>query len=267
MFRFQDYKRYVNERIESLPKQGHGEYRRMALALRVSTTLMSQVFRGEKHLSLEMAADLCDYLHLDDHEAQFFLLLVEFQKSGSANLKEKLKRRIVDEQKKNRSLEKKLDLHDRQELSDEDKAIYYSSWMYAGIRNLCALHRYEGATDLAERLGLPVFQVEKILEFLLSRNLVIREGAHLAFGPAWTHVPAKSLLVVKHHQNWRIQAFQKMVFADDQNLFFTGPMNMSSEVAQKIREELPEFISRITQMVAPSEAEVVRCLNIDFFEY
>jgi hypothetical protein len=31
--------------------------------------------------------------------------------------------------------------------------------------------------------------------------------------------------------------------------------------------ELPEFIDKVVKMVRPSPSEVVRCLNIDYFEY
>lgn len=267
VFRYFDYKQYVNERIGNLPKQGHGEYRRMSQTLRVSTTLMSQVFRGDKQLSLEMAADLCDYLQLEDTEAQYFLLLVEYQKSSSTNLKEKLMRRIREEQKRAVPLTKKSEHSEERELTEEDKAIFYSSWVYSGIRNLCAIKDYQKAEDMAQRLGIPILQIQKILDYLTAHNLLLESEGRYSFGPASAQTAAKSPFMLKHHQNWRIQALQKMVYSDDQNLFFTGPMNMSKEAAQKIREELPAFISRIVKVAGTTEAEVVRCLNIDWFDY
>lgn len=266
VFKFLNYKEFINTRIEDLPKQGHGEYRRMSQALRVSTTMISQVFRGDKHLSLEMAADLCDYLHLDEGDSQYFLLLVEYEKAGSANLRTKLLRRLKEEQKQSLDLEKSLKVK-REELSNEDKSIYYSSWIYSGVRNLCSISDFQDVQAIADRLHLPLFQVAKVIDFLLSRQLLKQEGDRLKVGAAWTHIPAKSLLVNKHHQNWRLQGFQKMIHADDQSLFVTAPMNLSKAVANQIREELPEFIQRITKLVEPSPSEVVRCLNIDYFEY
>lgn len=267
IFNYQDYKLYVNARFGALPKQGHGEYRRMSQSLKVSTTLISQVFRGDKQLSLEMAADLCDYLRLEDLEAQYFLLLVEYQKSGSTNLKEKLLRRIQEEQKRSLTPRKKPGLSEQKELSPEDKVTYYSSWVYAGIRNLCAVNDFGDVQQIAARLGLPVFHVANIVEFLLSRNLLTEDQGRLQSGPAIVGVPAKSPLMGLHHHNWRLQALQKLAHPEDQNLFFTAPMPMSKEAAQKIRAELPEFISRITKMLSSDESEVVRCLNIDFFEF
>ncbi|MFN7453825.1 MAG: TIGR02147 family protein [Pseudobdellovibrionaceae bacterium] len=265
IFQQQDYKDFVREKVRTLPKEGHGEFRRMAQHLGVSSTLISQVFKGDKHLSLEMAAELCDYFQLSDNEADYFLLLVEFAKAGSHKLKEKLKRKIQQEQKKAEQLTHRIKKD--MEMSEETKAIYYSSWIYSGIRNLSAIESFQDVDQISKRLNLPRNQVQKIVEFLLAEQLCVLENGKLTYGPAWTHIAANSLLIPKHHQNWRLQGFQKMVQSDDANLFYTAPMSMSVEVAQKIRQELPEFIDKVVKMVRPSPSEVVRCLNIDYFEY
>lgn len=54
---------------------------------------------------------------------------------------------------------------------------------------------------------------------------------------------------------------------DEKDLFYTAPMSLSKEVAERIRTQLPELIKQIIDQVGPSESEVVRCLNIDWFEY
>lgn len=71
----------------------------------------------------------------------------------------------------------------------------------------------------------------------------------------------------QHHKNWRIKALEKMPTKQNQNLFYTGPMSMSTEIAEKVRDEIPEFIAKIYKWVGPSSSETVRCLNIDWFEY
>lgn len=265
IFKYLDYKVYVNERLKALPKNGYGEFRRMAQALDVSTTFVSQIFSSEKHLGLEMAADLCDYLRLTDHESAYFLLLVENQKASTPNLKEKLRRRIVAEQKRENQLQSANP--EKSEVAIEDRVTYYSHWSYAGVRHLCIIDGFANPQVLSERLGLGVFHVERILEFLVSRNLLLKQNDVYTFGAASIDEAARSPFQERHHHNWRLRALQKITTVDDQSLFFTGPMNMSEAVARRVREELPLMISKISEMVAPSEAEVARCLNIDFFEY
>lgn len=109
--------------------------------------------------------------------------------------------------------------------------------------------------------------MQKVLDFLIREGLVTQKSKKLNLGARRTHLPADSPLVTKHHQNWRLHGFQKMVMSDSENLFYTGPMALSQEVADRIREELPALIEKINKMVmsAPS-SDVARCLNIDWFE-
>jgi uncharacterized protein (TIGR02147 family) len=94
IYEFHDYKKFFNGWVESLPKQGRGEYRRVSEKLSVSTTMVSQVFKGDKHLSLELASDLSDYLNLNEPETEYFFLLVEHARAGNFRLQQKLMRRI-----------------------------------------------------------------------------------------------------------------------------------------------------------------------------
>jgi uncharacterized protein (TIGR02147 family) len=125
IYQFDSYKTYFNSWVEQQPKKGHGEYRRLSLALNVSTTMVSQIFNSEKDLSLEMACEMAEYLLLNDEEADYFLLLVEYSKAGSAKLRSRLQKQIKDRQEKAKKLENRLknvtvlDIHAKQ--------IYYSS--------------------------------------------------------------------------------------------------------------------------------------------
>ncbi len=265
VFDFSDYKDFFNSWVENQPKAGHGEYRRLSLALNVSTTMISQVFKGDKHLSLELAADLCDYLQFTDEEADYFILLVEYQRAGSLKLQKRLMKQINVRQEKARKLENRV--KSVKEMSEEVKTTFYSSWVFSGIRLLTDIEGMDNANAIAERLFLPRNHVQKILDFLISQQLVLTEKNKLKMGPTRTHIGSSSLLANKHHQNWRLQAFAKMSQPDEKNFFYTGPMTLSQNVANKIRQEFPSFIEKINAQIMPSKSEVVRCLNLDWFEY
>ncbi len=93
------------------------------------------------------------------------------------------------------------------------------------------------------------------------------ENNKLSYGPHRTHIGKDSPFVVKHHQNWRIKGFQSMELRRDEDLFYTEPMALSREAAEKVRLMLPGIIEEILAIIGPSESEEVRCLNIDWFEY
>jgi uncharacterized protein (TIGR02147 family) len=265
IFEYTDYKPYFLAWVAERPKRGRGEFRRLATHLGVSTTMISQVFSGEKHLSMEMASELAEYIGLNDSETDFLFLLLSFQRAGNHRLKAKLEKRIKAAQQKAQLLSQRL-VKDK-ELSESDKAAFYSSWVYSGVRNLCAVPEFRSVEAIAEKLHLPRGQIQKVIDFLGSSGLCVIENGEIRVGPQRTHIGSDSLLTPRHHQNWRIQGFSKMVYSDDENLFYTGPMSLSYETAARVRAELPAFIEKINKWIVPSPSETVRCLNVDWFEY
>ena len=265
IFSYDDYKIYVNDWIASQEKGGYGEYKRMAASLGVSSTMISQVFKGDKHLSLEMANEVCDFLNLNTQEVDFFFLLVAYPRAGTYKLKQRLHKRVLES--RTQALDLKNRIKKTNILTEEMKSIFYSSWMYAGISNLAAIPEYNHASEISERLGIPKNLAAKVIEFLLEVNVCVLKNGNLDVGTARTHVPFDSPHVNKHHQNWRMMSLQKMQMKKEEDFFLTFPMSLSKETAQQIREELPAFIQKIDKWVGPSPSETVRCLNIDWFEY
>ena len=107
----------------------------------------------------------------------------------------------------------------------------------------------------------------EITDFLLEKNLYVQRNNRITFGPHRTHVGKDSPFVIKHHQNWRLKGFQSIELRRDEDLFFTQPMAMSVEAAEKIRLMLPGIIEQILAISGPSESEVVRCFNMDWYDY
>jgi len=106
-----------------------------------------------------------------------------------------------------------------------------------------------------------------VIDFLLQNNLCVIKDGLLDVGPQQTHIGPTSPFVSKHHQNWRLHGISKMVETSERNLFFTSPMSLSRETADEIRPKILSFIEEIRKLIRPSPSEIVRCLNIDWFEY
>lgn len=95
LFDHDDYKQFVERWLGQLPSGKRGQFRRMALHLRVHPTLMSQIFRGSRDLTLEQAFDLATYLKLTEVETEYFLTLVGQNRAGSERLRQFLKAKRV----------------------------------------------------------------------------------------------------------------------------------------------------------------------------
>lgn len=266
VFEVSDYKAFIRDWVETRPSGGRGQYRQMASSLGVSTTLVSQVVNGDKHFSMENAADLAEFMALGDRESEHFLLLVEHARAGTHRYRERIQKRIDKARRAAQQLSERLE-KDRA-LTDHESAIYYSNWTYTAITHLIACEPLLTVDDIAERLHVPRPAVAKTFSFLVESGLLVaKDGGGHDVGPKLTHIGADSPLVVKHHQNWRLKGMNQMVSKADNDLFYTAPMSLSLETANQIRAELPAFIEKIIKWVGPSPSETVRCLNIDWFEY
>ncbi len=203
LFELSDYRNYV--RSWSAAK-GRGEFRRIALALDMHTTLISQIFNGHKSLMEEQALRLCIYMGLNTLETDYFLKLVQVERAGTEQLKAVYIRQL--EQIKSHVGEIKGRVPDSTILSELDRAVFYSSWQYSIVRLLTALSRFQTKEKIALRLSLSLSRAQEILDFLTSRGLCKEERGKYLRTEKNTHVEARSPLSIRHHQNWRTKSLE-----------------------------------------------------------
>lgn len=237
----------------------------MAKALGVTSTMISQVMREDRNLSPELANDLCDYIGFAEDEARHFLLLVDFARAGSVRLKARLRNQVVESQGRAATLSKRLKTDET--MTDAAKARFYSDWIYSGVRNAAALDEQQTTESLANRFSVPRATMNEIIHFLVENGLCKSQSGNVSVGPQKTHVSANSPFVLSHHRNWRLRAVDVMRVRNDSDLFYTGPMSLSHELAVEVRRRIPTFLDALYKDLEPSKSEVVRCLNIDWFEY
>jgi uncharacterized protein (TIGR02147 family) len=263
VYDFKDYREFLNTWIDA---QGlRGLKGKLAEVAGVSSTLISLILKGDKQMSLEQASDICDFIGMSEKETDYFFLLVEYGRAGSHSLQQKLVKRIREHQE----LAKKLSQRVKKDtdLTDQEKAIYYSSWIYTGVRNLTATGEFNSVQSIAERLAISPAIAAKALDFLLAHGLCKQEKGKITYGPANLHVDSDSPFVVKHHQNWRLRGFQFMDQYNENNLYYTCPMSLSKADAERVRKLLPKFIEEVLQIVRPSPSEEVYCFNMDWFKF
>ncbi|HRO67840.1 MAG TPA: hypothetical protein PL182_09780, partial [Pseudobdellovibrionaceae bacterium] len=71
--------------------------------------------------------------------------------------------------------------------------------------------------------------------------------------------------VIKHHQNWRVQALLKAEALGEDELMFTSPMTLSKKDFEEFKIELSDLIQRFSARVKESPSEEVGCFNLDWF--
>jgi transcriptional regulator with XRE-family HTH domain len=264
VFEFSEYRDFVRAWVKAQPNGGRGAYRRIAEELRLSTVLVSQVFKGDRHLSLEAAADLAEkVLGLTDLEQRYFLLLVSKERAGSAALQKHYEAQIAELRAKSKNLSQVV----KQDavLDDAAKARFHSDWIYSAIRLGVSIPTLSEADALAAALKIPAKQVHEAVEFLLEKGLIRQEGERLVLGPSTTHLEAESPYIWGRQVAWRTKGFQEMRKADPQKLFYTAPIVLSEEDLTWLRASVVKLIGEITERAKASDSETLVCFNVDLF--
>jgi uncharacterized protein (TIGR02147 family) len=263
IFEFDNYRKFIETYIKSLPQHGRGEVSRIANHLKIQTSLVSQILNHKKDFTIEQAHSLCQYLGLQEIETDYFLLLIQHERAGTHDLKRYYKDKIKELRKKSLQLSERLKRD--QDLSEVEKATLYSGWHYTAINLLTSIPGYHDPDSLARSLNLPREKVIEALKFLVETNLCKSEGGKFYLGPQITHLEKKSPFIARHHHNWRLQSMQRAEVLTDDELMFTSPLTLSEKDFHHIREEIVELIKRVSSVVRASPEEKLACLNIDWF--
>lgn len=258
-----DYREALSRKIEEYPHQGHGKKSELSRYLGVHTTLVSQVLKGHKDLSVDQVLLAAKFFSLSELETEYLSTLLMQNRSANQTSKKYFDEKLntIRNKAKNISQRVKKDF----ELTEEIKAIYYSDWSYAAICQAVALDEIQNADDISNFLNLSRGQVVNKLEFLLECGLVIKENNNLTYGVNSLHLAKTSPWIKSHHMNWRQKAIESLNDNDDRALHYSCPLTISSKDAEKLHQLVIKFIEEMREVVDPSPCEEFYCLNIDWF--
>lgn len=259
-----NYRDYLKKWMSRLPKRGHGELTRMAIAIGVHQTLMSLVLKGDRDLSPEQAFDLSQYLEHSDVETDYFMLLVQFGRAGNHRYKNALLSKIEKLRRESLVLSKRV--QQNRTLTETQRNTIYSSWLYSAIRLFTSLGS-AGVTaeDVQAKFHISRQRSVELLSYLVSTGLVSQVEDRYKMENVKTFLEQGSPHFLKHHANWRLRAIDRADNLSQKELMFTSPVSISLDDFDRLREELAEFIKKFLQTVHSSREEDIACLNIDFF--
>ena len=263
IYYFEDYKNYLNERIQSLPKEGRGEFLRISKYLNVHTSLISQVLRGNKEFSPEQAIKVADYFGLSVSEKNYFILLISLSRAGTEDLRSYYLSLIEKMKMEYFSVKERVPKAVR--LNDTQMAQYYSDWRFMAVWLSTSLENINTIDDIAEKLNISKKDISKIIDFLISVNLCVNNDGTLSQGISATHLDKDSLLINRHHTNWRLKAVESLEKITSDELFFSAPLTISKKDMQEIKKNLLNAIENASETVSETSPEEIACLNIDLF--
>lgn len=264
IFEFEDYRVFLKAYLSLEDNQSSGARKRLLLSTGISSSLLTQILSEKKQMTSEQAYEIALHIGLTEKETDYLLNLVDIARAGTFKLAERLQGKMRKMQQESQKVAAKVtrDII----LTDEQKAVYYSTWIYTAVRNLIPTENGKNIKEIAHKLNIPEARAESAVQFLLDVGLIEKIGSELAYRPGYTHLDSSHPLIFRHHQNWRQRAIQRMDHFNENHLHYTCPMSISRAGAKKLRDHLLEEIKALNQSLKDAP-DVSYCLNIDFFEY
>lgn len=264
-FQFQDYKKYLLALIDA-PGSPRGFKKRLAEAAGCQSSYFSLVLHAETHLTPDHACGISDFLQHKPCEAEYFLCLVDFARSGTPKLRARIESKLKGLRDENENLAKRVGKR-KEVAAHEGAATYYSSWIWTAVHMLTSIPDYQTPKSIASKLGLPEALVLQTLEELEQMKLVRKSS-----GPTrWIHsmenihVGRDSPLVNLYHNHWRQKAIEHAYVRPGLDVHFTSVTTVSREAFDEIKTLLLQTIERWSSIAGPSSPEEAVCFTLDLF--
>ena len=259
IFDYSSYKAFL--RAQSKVR---GRKSALSEAMNIQPTYLSHVLHGKAHLSLEQVESLNRFLHHTEDEAHFLLLLLQKEKAGTQTLEKYFQKQIDELFMKRLDLSKRLGVQNS--LTEEDRSIYYSSWVYGALHMAVTVPSLRTREVLLKHFNISSETFQKAAEFLLRTGLIIEKGREFTSGPTFMRIGKDSHQIIKHHTNWRNQAIESLDRETIQDLHYSAVVSLSEKDALKIKDLLLQGVNDNIEIIKKSPEEKVFVYVLDFFE-
>lgn len=245
-------------------RKTRGYQRRMAEAAGCQPSFISQVMRGKTHLTPDQAAGLCEFWHFSESQSEYFLSLVNFERSGSKKYRRLLQLKLDRLRNEHREIGKRIKHRGR--VSKSGEAEYYSDWTWALIHIMTSVDRFKSAEDIGSALAIKTEHVLSVLTSLEKMGLTKQNLGSWEIGLNQVHLDRSSIFNRMNHKNFRQLAINRLSVSNDPDDFhYSAVYGLDLKTRDVIREMLLNLVSEANERVLSSKEQAVACLTADFF--
>jgi uncharacterized protein (TIGR02147 family) len=193
-----DYRNFLKGvLVERSAKNSAYSLRALARDLQVAPSSLSEVLKGSKHFSANMALQVAQRLGLTEDEQEYFLLLVQMATAKSPAMKDALQRRL-------KIVNPKAEVRD---LSLELFKVV-AEWYHFPILEMSQLTKFDFTPkSIAKKLGISAVEAELAIQRLVELEL-LEKDRHGIYQKTDGHVLAESGV-----PNSALRSFHKQMLA------------------------------------------------------
>jgi uncharacterized protein (TIGR02147 family) len=261
-YTFSDYREFLRQRI-ALEPRNQGVKQRLAEAMRIQPAYLSQVLKNERHLSVEQLIPSVEFFGLPQDEGEYLVCLLDHNRCSNPASRQFLERTLADRRARFAEIQTRVKI--KNELSEKDKATYYSSFIYGAVHMAVTVPRLRSVRAIARHLSQPEERVRAAVNFLTEAGLVVAGKAGLGPGTIQMFVPKNSPFVLANHRNWRERALTSAELRREEDYHFTAAFSVSKEDAEILRLQIAKLTEEMVSRIKDSPEEELKAICLDFF--
>jgi len=262
VYNYDNYRDFLKGIIKE-NKETRGFQAQIAKSAPCQSSYLSQVLHSSIQLTPEQALGISHFLNMDENEKEYFVLLVQLDRSGSIAYKSWINAKLKTAKEKGKDIAERVP--SKTISNTENNLTYYTAWYWSAIHVILGIPQYQTVPSIAQRLSLPESFTEYCLQQLKALNLVSQKGPHWERLVNHLHLPKSSPLTGVQHNTWRMKAANNALFGNPESFHYSAVYTMSVKDYETIKMQLQDLIVEIRQRVDRSPEEDVVSIGLDCF--
>jgi uncharacterized protein (TIGR02147 family) len=205
----------------------------------ISHSTLSQIFKGERNLSVQTAQRITNQLKLSADEKELFILKVRLESANPAERKE-LEAKVLEIER----------FRSAPALSAESTGVL-ANWLSFAVFSICQMN-WPGTTaaEMSKMLEIPLPQVQEALENLIAKGLLRSDGKGYVIVERQLFNPESIMEILRLHGEI-LRHHTKAFSRDNPERFisWTETIPFASEQMKEAEEITIEYIRRMTGLV------------------
>lgn len=263
VFVFKTYKMFL---ADYLKKNKHkGLVSKIAEVCGCDRTYISQVLNGKAELLPDHMVRLTEYLGLTELESDYLINLLLKDRATSIaakNIFEAKLKKIKDlEGDLSQQIKNKKDAEEI--ISEEDKTLYYSNWLFSAIHILTSIENFQTVDSISKKMNCSETMVLQILKSLVDMSLVSKVKDKYVHSGKSMYLKRDASQIYSLHLQPRLESVKRSYEKND--LHFTNIFSVSKEDVDKIRGQIMNLIEEQRSAVHASGSQTACVFCCDFF--
>ena len=264
IFSYLDYRKYLQALIAQ-NREKRGYQSRLSVAMECSKSLLSQVLKGDLHLTQEHVCRLAHTLGLNEDERGYFLLMISFARAGTKELQDHYQAQLQNIRQQQRELSERLKKTSTA-IDDQYLLTYASHWIYPAIHVVVNIKAYRQAETMAKLFKQPISKINQALSDLRQMGLLKKVGPEWVSTERDFHIPRSSKIAPLIHSNWRHKTMTQLMEAPEIGTHYSGVHSLDPKTYLKLKEELVELLTRSRQDLESARNKNLVYFGLDLFE-